>query len=125
VWLLDLVNDAAIGITRAAGAIANIDRIVTKRWRAIITMFTCIPEFVMEVIVAITDYPSKNETFPTLVRHVLEAQLGYSADVGFIVAAWSDKMPGVAKLYWLLGFGTFLSCTGLRTGLKMVDYYEA
>jgi hypothetical protein len=84
-------------------------------------MFTAIPKLVMELVVIFNDYVAKNQTMRSFVFHVLETMLGLFADAGFIVAAGTDKLKGAEEFFYI-GLGVFLGCTGVSTGLKVLDY---
>ncbi|OTA69582.1 hypothetical protein K449DRAFT_418966 [Hypoxylon sp. EC38] len=121
IWGTDLVNDAAIVITRGIGAITNLPRNITKWWRGIITMFTTIPKFLMELAVVINDYVVRGETVPALIRHIVEAILALAADLGFIFAAGTDHVKGAEEFFYS-GVGVFVGCSSLRVGFKVTDY---
>ncbi|KAI1143196.1 hypothetical protein F5Y05DRAFT_367831 [Hypoxylon sp. FL0543] len=121
IWFVDLTNDAAIVITRAIGGVADLARNITKWWRAVITMITTVPKFLMELALVLNDYVVRNETVPALIRHIVEAVLALAADLGFIVAAGTDKVKG-AEEFFCSGLGVFLVCSGGRVVLKFFDY---
>ncbi|KAI0841842.1 hypothetical protein F5Y06DRAFT_258371 [Hypoxylon sp. FL0890] len=121
IWLADLTNDAAIVITRAIGGVKDLERHVTKWWRAIITMVTTTPKFLMELAIVFNDYIVRNETVPALIRHIVEAVLALAGDLGFIVAAATDEVKGAEEFFYS-GVGVFVGCSGVRAGLKLVDY---
>ncbi|KAI1415785.1 hypothetical protein F5Y13DRAFT_186641 [Hypoxylon sp. FL1857] len=121
IWFVDLTNDAAVIITRAIGAVTNLPRHVTKLWRGIITLFTTVPKFLMELAVRINDYVVLSETTPALVRHITEAILDLAADLGFVVAASTDHVKGFEE-FLTAGLIVFGSCTVLSSGLKLIDW---
>ena len=84
-------------------------------------MFTAIPKLVMELVVVFNDYVVKNETTRGFVFHALETVLSLFADAGFVVAAGTEKVKGAEEFFYI-GLGVFLGCTGVSTGLKVLDY---
>ncbi|KAI1331436.1 hypothetical protein F5Y16DRAFT_422964 [Xylariaceae sp. FL0255] len=112
IWFLDLANDAAVIVTRAIGGVGDI-------WRGILTMFTTIPKFGMKLAVVINDYEVLSETTRALIFHLTEAILDLAADIGFVVAAMTDKIQQEVSY---IGLGVFLGCAGTSFGLEILNY---
>ncbi|KAK6526111.1 hypothetical protein TWF281_011148 [Arthrobotrys megalospora] len=123
-WILDVVNDGATVITRAIGGIEDISRVETKKWRGVLAGVTCLPRFIMALVVDISDYTVKNESGLELGRSISAEILDLTAQVGFTVAALTDGDPELAEVCTagLVVFGVATGGGVLIDGWEFVDF---
>jgi hypothetical protein len=124
--LLEASNVAAIVVTRAIGAYADIPRVESKRWRGTVAAITNVPILLMQLAFHIAEYETSGsgsdvsaQTIPAFIRHISESLAEMGAAWGFAAAAWTDEIEN--EIMWI-GLATFIALTATEIGLETADF---